>query len=653
MKKILLSLAATLACLVHSLQAAISVGPSGSGTLTFDTTPAATEWSTIGVGTSATNFTDAGTLDAAVIANTTASSITTALPTTGTQPPSQNALARHNTNGFYLQTRPTGNDYLILMATLQNDTGGDLSLLRINYDWDQRNPIPVNESVAGHRVFFSQSGAAGTWTLISELSTFNNNSTAQNLTATISLGTWPSGGTLYVIWADDNGPGGTANPMEGAYTIDNVSFAPGMTGVSITSPTNTQRFAEGLPVTVNASAAMARPITQVEFFANGGSIGIDTTAPYSVTFTPAGQGLYDLQATATDDQANTLSSAIVQIQIVANQPPSITVTNNPMGAVLVGTTVAHTAVVSDTDGTVVTNVDFYLDGVLKVSDATAPYTYQLGDILAGTHNVSAIAVDNLGLSSAAAMISVTATNPTGVTLIVTNGSMWRYLDDGSDQGTAWIDRMFPDGGWAEGQAELGYGDIGDNRPETTLVRRVGDAGTTNATTYFRHHFNVSEPSAFGDLIVRLLRDDGAVVYINGTEVFRSAITNEVLAFNTFTVITVGDDGAVYQVTNADPALLVVGDNVVAVEVHQANMGSSDVSFDLMLWGTGPRLIITRISSTQVEVSWRAPATGFLLEATTSLSSPSWSNVAFTTSGGFNRATVSTSGASRFFRLRKP
>ena len=50
-------------------------------------------------------------------------------------------------------------------------------------------------------------------------------------------------------------------------------------------------------------------------------------------------------------------------------------------------------------------------------------------------------------------------------LLVPEQAIWRYLDDGSDQGTAWRAPGFDDSTWAQGAAELGYGD-GD---ESTVV----------------------------------------------------------------------------------------------------------------------------------------------------------------------------------------
>ncbi|HXI51251.1 MAG TPA: hypothetical protein VNH84_07095, partial [Candidatus Saccharimonadales bacterium] len=101
--------------------------------------------------------------------------------------------------------------------------------------------------------------------------------------------------------------------------------------------------------------------------------------------------------------------------------------------------------------------------------------------------------------------------------LVSFGSVWKYLDNGSDQGTAWRAPGFNDGAWASGPAQLGYGD-GD---EATIVSFGPDSANKYITTYFRRTFNVSNVSSYTNLAVQLLRDDAGVVYLNGTEIFRS------------------------------------------------------------------------------------------------------------------------------------
>lgn len=169
---------------------------------------------------------------------------------------------------------------------------------------------------------------------------------------------------------------------------------------------------------------------------------------------------------------------------------------------------------------------------------------------------------------------------------VSAGEDWKYLDDGSDRGTAWRDPAFDDTAWASGPSELGYGD-GD---EATVINCGPSAPLCNTgdniiTTYFRRSFDVADASLITDLTLTLLRDDGAVVYLNGTEVFRSNMPAGAIDFTTLASSGVGSAAEhVFHKTGVDPALLVDGTNVLAVEAHQISPASSDISFNLELFG---------------------------------------------------------------------
>lgn len=108
------------------------------------------------------------------------------------------------------------------------------------------------------------------------------------------------------------------------------------------------------------------------------------------------------------------------------------------------------------------------------------------------------------------------------------GAVWRYLDDGSNQGTAWRETNYNDFAWSSGPAQLGYGD-GD---EATLVNSGPNPNDRFITTYFRRTFVVSDPASIARLNVRLLRDDGAVVHLNGTEVYRSNLPGGTIGYRT-------------------------------------------------------------------------------------------------------------------------
>ncbi|MGI9589818.1 MAG: purple acid phosphatase family protein, partial [Myxococcota bacterium] len=165
--------------------------------------------------------------------------------------------------------------------------------------------------------------------------------------------------------------------------------------------------------------------------------------------------------------------------------------------------------------------------------------------------------------------------------LVSSGDTWLYLDDGSDPGPTWTDPGFTDGTWSTGASPLGYG----NGDEATVVAS-GPAGDHHITTYFRHHFNVANPASVGALTLYLRRDDGAAAYLNGVEVLHTNLPDVAGSETPATSTTHGSAERHYVGAPVDPDLLVVGDNVLAVEVHLDGATSPDLSFDLEL-DTGP------------------------------------------------------------------
>lgn len=232
--------------------------------------------------------------------------------------------------------------------------------------------------------------------------------------------------------------------------------------------------------------------------------------------------------------------------------------------------------------------------------------------------------------------------------LVAKGATWRFLDNGSNQSNAWTRLNFDDTNWKSGPAELGYG---DNDEATT----VNGGPTTDrfVTTYFRHKFNVDNPSLLASLAVNLLRDDGAMVYLNEELVFRSNMPEGNVSYLTRPLSTVGDGDETTFFNNPVTAPLRQGENVLAVEVHQINATSSDMSFDLELVGSVyPEVAIQRSGNTVI-LSWPAPAPGYFLEASATLgTTASWNPVseAVTVAAGRSNVTVNTSGEARFFRL---
>jgi hypothetical protein len=170
------------------------------------------------------------------------------------------------------------------------------------------------------------------------------------------------------------------------------------------------------------------------------------------------------------------------------------------------------------------------------------------------------------------------------------GSTWRYLDDGAAPGVGWTTPSYDDHNWASGAAELGYGD-GD---EATVVGYGSNPNAKPITTYFRQRFTVADASLFTRLDLRLRRDDGAVVYLNGVELRRDNLPAGAISAATVASAAVGGaDEAALTASSVAATALVSGVNVIAVELHQSSASSSDISFALELVASDGAARLTR------------------------------------------------------------
>ncbi len=235
---------------------------------------------------------------------------------------------------------------------------------------------------------------------------------------------------------------------------------------------------------------------------------------------------------------------------------------------------------------VITNVTFLSGTNVIGSDGSAPFQFSWLNAPPGTHAIVARASDSLGqVSDSVPQTLYVLANDAPWPVIIPVSGVWKYLDNGTDQGTAWRSNSFNDASWANGAAQLGYGD-GD---EATVISYGPSATARYITSYFRRSFVLAANARYTNVYMRILRDDGAIVFLNGTEVFRSnmrAGNQNYLA--TALVAIGGSDETTFTYRSLDPGLLIPGGtNVVAVEIHQNAADSSDVSFDFELTGNVP------------------------------------------------------------------
>ena len=177
---------------------------------------------------------------------------------------------------------------------------------------------------------------------------------------------------------------------------------------------------------------------------------------------------------------------------------------------------------------------------------------------------------NFGPSSAVATL-----------VTIDTANLWRYDESGTDRaGTPWTALNFDDSSWSSGAALLAQ----ETAALPEAIRTTLTLGRT--TYYFRNRFNFPGSPQGASVRLRYAIDDGAVIYINGTELLRERMPGGPVSYATFASENVGD-ATMEGPVDVPVSLLRSGGNIIAVEVHQSNANSSDIVFGVTLEATLP------------------------------------------------------------------
>ena len=230
---------------------------------------------------------------------------------------------------------------------------------------------------------------------------------------------------------------------------------------------------------------------------------------------------------------------------------------------------------------------------LSTNSATVPEGYILGMNSQATFYYTTDGSDPRmtggGIHSNAVAVLLPPGGAISTNLII-KGSSWSYFDDGSEPplsgSTKWNELSYPDASWSSGPGILGFaGSTPQNTVATQTKRYVnGVSGAQVTTTYFRRTFNLDSTNGITSLTIELLRDDGAVVYINGAPVAYHNMPESGITYDSWSSGIAGSDDqtSYHPIEISDVSPLKNGTNLIAVEVHQSNGTSSDMYMDLAL-----------------------------------------------------------------------
>lgn len=170
-----------------------------------------------------------------------------------------------------------------------------------------------------------------------------------------------------------------------------------------------------------------------------------------------------------------------------------------------------------------------------------------------------------------------------VRLIATNAT-WKYFKGTSapspSDTTAWRKVGFADQGWLEGPATFWFGEadtFGGTGTELT------DMQNRYSSLYLRKTFSLVDPSALLSVNLDTICDDGFIAWINGQRIVNRGGPAGEPSFNSFATVVATEPVRFVASALPDPVtLLVPGENVLAVQVFNTSLGSSDLVFDAEL-----------------------------------------------------------------------
>ncbi|MFM9029471.1 MAG: beta strand repeat-containing protein, partial [Opitutaceae bacterium] len=216
--------------------------------------------------------------------------------------------------------------------------------------------------------------------------------------------------------------------------------------VGITSPTASSALTAGVATTLNASASASNPgatIASVQFYVNGAAQdAADTTAPYSVAWTPPAAGAYTLTAVATDSVGTQATSASVSVTVTVpgggggGAGPTLPVVAlvSPANGASVAVNATHSLVATASlAGGSIASIAYQANGVAVGSASIYPFVVDWKPTSPGSYSLTATATGSNGASATSAANVVTVSAGTAPNVAIATPPSNATISAGTDQ----------------------------------------------------------------------------------------------------------------------------------------------------------------------------------------------------------------------------
>jgi hypothetical protein len=409
---------------------------------------------------------------------------------------------------------------------------------------------------------------------------------------------------------------------------------------------------------------------------------------------PSDSGQYYVIVTGALAPPATSSAATVQVNADTNPPVFLYATCNPTNLNLITLTLSEALEIPD--GRITDNFNWTIldvagggpdPGVVTVDytpgSTTITFTTQNARNPSRayriTYNSFDPLIDRSEAHNAMPIPSSILINCVETELIAMNG-VWRYEDSDVDPGTSWKDPGFNDGAgpWIGGPGPFDGKKLSNSPPCRNFITNAAGGflygisnpvgtcirldspitGTNQATVYFRTRFFFGGDPTTAFLLFNGKFDDGAIVYLNGSELERVGVAAAptVVGHNDFASRGVGDGDGPDTAQFIFPPVLRRGDNVLAVALHQQSLTSSDLTMGLQVVSLSqmpltapPPTLTIALEGANVRIKWIGGGT--LQYTDTMNNAPVWQDQT-TGQVGPGEYLVPHDQAHRFYSLRQ-
>ncbi|MBI9016043.1 MAG: PKD domain-containing protein [Phycisphaerae bacterium] len=265
---------------------------------------------------------------------------------------------------------------------------------------------------------------------------------------------------------------------------------------------------------------------------------------------------------------------------------TVELTNGGAGAMIYNvTTSASWLKLTSDNGTVTNQAETITVQVDRESLAVGNYS--------GTITVDAGVAGSCQINAAINVTEMIETN------IINSDDSWNYFKGNQPPPSDWIDADCEDSQWLCGLAGIGYS---NDVSYTTLLDDMYD---NYLTVYMRREFSLEDLNLIEAMELGMYYDDGFIAYINGIEVARSnsmGAPGEAFAFDEPSIDSHDEEAAeeIYPIALSS-ALLLPGNNVLAIELHNVYIKSSDAC-------AVPRLTIKKINGNPADINFDGQVT---------------------------------------------